>query len=190
MPGVWLRWRATTLAILLILQGTACAARTTPADRVKVGCDLAIEIIDRAASTAGPFVFGGRARMGVSTRDQLMGGWDGRRPAAGLVRDYLAQQDVAATDACPDLRARLTARGIGYGEAAVASATHGGRYDLPYSPSILSLSRPIVSADGRYALVDFGMVCGGLCGSGGVTLYAREEAGKWKAVGHGPQWIS
>jgi len=84
----------------------------------------------------------------------------------------------------------MTSHGVPFGDEAHAKATHNGNLSKPFGATILDISLPIVSEDGRNALVDVGVACGGLCGAGGVRHYRRDGVGLWRLVGVGGQWIS
>jgi len=58
-----------------------------------------------------------------------------------------------------------------------------------FSHALISFSQIAFSRDGKDALVKFGMVCGGLCGSGS-TIHLRKSASGWAILGRCGGWIS
>lgn len=58
-----------------------------------------------------------------------------------------------------------------------------------FAHSLITLSQIAFSQDGRDALVDFGMVCGRLCGNGS-TLRMHKSAGGWTVLRRCGGWIS
>ena len=58
-----------------------------------------------------------------------------------------------------------------------------------FAHSLFSFSQIAFSADGKDALVSFGMTCGMLCGHGS-TLRMHKSNGRWKQAGDCGAWIS
>ena len=52
---------------------------------------------------------------------------------------------------------------------------------------VYSFSRPFFTDDGKYAVIDLNMVCGGRCGVGSTFIFRRTEKG-WKRVGVYRNW--
>lgn len=57
------------------------------------------------------------------------------------------------------------------------------------SRSLITFSQVAFSGDGKDALVDFSVTCGGLCGTGS-TVRLHKAAGRWTVVGRCREWIS
>jgi hypothetical protein len=74
-------------------------------------------------------------------------------------------------------------QGIASGESIESAVKEG------FSKSLVSFSQIAFSRDGDDALVSFGMVCGGLCGSGS-TIHLHKAATGWAIVGHCREWES
>ncbi|HLZ74676.1 hypothetical protein [Phenylobacterium sp.] len=112
-------------------------------------------------------------------------------PSRTLVKAFLARPKGGAVSECPDLPGRFARTDMSFGADAADKVTHkNGQWTPAYSATILSISLPVVSQDGRYALVSIGLACGPLCGNGSTLLYRREADGRWNPVGDGAQWIS
>jgi hypothetical protein len=73
--------------------------------------------------------------------------------------------------------------GIAEGKTVDAAVREG------FSKSLISFSQITFSRDGKDALVKFGMVCGGLCGSGS-TIHLHKSATGWAVLGRCGTWVS
>lgn len=112
--------------------------------------------------------------------------WSGDRPSADLMSAFIGLPAVGVLDSCPGLSDTLAKYRIQSGDDAVARATQTSEeiVDLPtYPASILSLSLPVVSGDGRDALVQEN-ICEGInmC-AGSIRHLQKEKSGRWKDVG-------
>lgn len=74
-------------------------------------------------------------------------------------------------------------QGIASGESIDAAVKEG------FSKSLISFSEIAFSRDGNDALVNFAMVCGGLCGSGS-TIHLHKAAMGWAIAGRCGEWES
>jgi hypothetical protein len=116
--------------------------------------------------------------------------WVGTRPPEELLKRFVTTDRRSAVDACPNLRGYLTSKGVTYGDARVNElwepALKTGRTNDFY---VLSISLPVVSRDGRSALLTVGISCGLTCGAG-WTQYRALQHGHWTIVGRRSNWIS
>lgn len=121
------------------------------------------------------------------TADNILdAGWSGDPPSAGFASAFLQSPAQSVLDSCPGLVAELTREKIANGDDAVArlTATDSGIQSLPeYPAEILSLSLPILSADGHDALLEENICTGVDMCSGGIQHLQRDKAGRWKRVG-------
>jgi hypothetical protein len=73
--------------------------------------------------------------------------------------------------------------GIAQGQSVESVVSDG------FSHSLISFSQIAFSADRKHALVEFGMVCGSLCGSGS-TLHLQKSGPRWAVLNRCGGWIS
>jgi hypothetical protein len=112
--------------------------------------------------------------------------WAGDRPSADLVSAFIGLPAVGVLDSCPGLSDTLARDRIQSGDDAVAQITqsNGDIVDLPtYPAAILSLSLPVVSGDGRDALVQVNICQGVNMCAGSIRHLQKEKSGHWKDVG-------
>lgn len=111
-------------------------------------------------------------------------------PSMALLAAVTNQNVVPA---CPLIRQRLTARHVRYGEAAVQGAMvprPGDRHGDGYRAIIISISLPVISADGGHAVLAVTTVAGPLGGGGRLIHLERGPDGRWQEVGWLGLWIS
>lgn len=104
--------------------------------------------------------------------------WPKDPPPTSLIRAYLTAHPSAAVVRCPSLRKFLADTGVAHGDKAVAHAS----LDVWYSANILWLSLPVVSANGREALVDVALSGGTLAASSRINHLRRRADGRWVSV--------
>lgn len=110
-------------------------------------------------------------------------------PSLAMANAYLAARPISAVTACPKVRAYLDSVKVGYGADGVRKAQQDGAGDL-LGAMIIQLSLPVLSPDGREAILDMSYVFQrSRGGGGGKTYYWREPAGAWHA-GELEQWLS
>ena len=120
-----------------------------------------------------------------TTETLLQAGWTGDAPSQSLADAFLSLPAQSPLDACPGLQAELTKAKITTGDDAVArvTAANADIVSLPtYGADVLSLSLPIVSADGRDALLQDRLCDGPQDCVGTIVHLQREKGGRWKAV--------
>lgn len=177
------------LALTLLAPGAALAD-DNPA--CKAALDLILSHLGKGKK-ATPLVVAG-APDAAETKDYtadtlLEATWNGDKPSADLASAFMGLPAVGVLDSCPGLSDTLAKNRIQSGDDAVTRMTQstGDIVDLPTYPAmILSLSLPVVSGDGRDALVQEN-ICGGvnLC-AGSIKHLQREKTGRWKDVGDLP----
>lgn len=114
----------------------------------------------------------------------------GARVPPALVKAWVDAPNADILD-CPAVQALLKTRSIPSGAEAARAATHdaaGKRLSEPKA-QVLAVGMPVVSADGREAVVEAGVVCGQLCGDG-LLVHLRRTPTGWTWVGALPLWIS
>lgn len=116
--------------------------------------------------------------------------WVGTSPPEELLKRFVGRGQRNAVDACPNLRGYLTSKGATYGNGQVNAlweqALKTGHTSDFY---VLSISLPVVSDDGRSALLTMGVSCGLTCGAG-WTQYRVLQHGRWAIAGRRSNWIS
>lgn len=115
--------------------------------------------------------------------------WSGDKPSADLIGAFIGLPPVGVLDSCPGLADTLAKGRIQSGDDAVArvTATSDDIVDLPtYPASVLSLSLPVVSGDGRDALVQENICQGVNMCAGTIRHLQREKSGRWRDVGDLP----
>lgn len=98
-------------------------------------------------------------------------------PSAAMAKAYLAAKPVSAVTACPKVRAYLDSQKVGYGRDGVREAQRAAGSD-PLGAMVIRLSLPVISPDGREAIMDqtYSFRTGG---GGSKTYYWNEPAGPW-----------
>jgi hypothetical protein len=123
---------------------------------------------------------------GAFTTDTLLqAGWTGEAPSRELADAFLSLPAQSALQACPGLEGQLAKEKITTGDDAVARVTaeDADIVSLPtYGANVLSLSLPIVSADGRDALLQDRLCDGPQDCVGSIVHLQREKGGRWRAV--------
>ena len=115
--------------------------------------------------------------------------WNGDKPSADLASAFMGLPAAGVLDSCPGLTDTLTKDRIQSGDDAVARVTTstGDIVALPtYPATVLSLSLPVVSGDGRDALVQENICEGVNMCAGSIRHLQREKSGRWKDVGDLP----
>lgn len=179
------------LAALFLLAGAAPGAALA-AEAQNPACVAALDVIMSFAKHGKrptPLIVAAAPdsqESGAFTTDTLLqAGWTGDVPPQSLADAFLSLPAQSPLDACPGLQAELAKAKIGAGDDAVARATaeNADIVDLPtYGADVLSLSLPIVSADGRDALLQDRLCEGPQACVGSIVHLQREKGGRWKAV--------
>lgn len=191
---------AALAAIPLSILTSACGSTATPSrpNPAAIACDVAAAyaqiVIEKADGK--PVVF--------TTDDQpfsapVVGGewWkmEGElpravaAPPAALVKRLEDQGNRNAVSRCSSLRKLLGSRQIGYGRQAVDAVNSSDPSRL-FKASIQTISLPVVSEDGRQAVLASSGVSGPLAGGGFLQLLERQDTGQWKVVAFSPLWVA
>jgi hypothetical protein len=186
-------WHRNSLALLLIAY--ASAARPVAPSQLSAApfaCDVAVASAQAMiAEDMGHPVFateGDGIRLGLPRNNVWVRPWGKKTipktPSIMLLMKRLHEQaGQNAVARCASVRKMLTARGIGYGPPAVKAARSRNSRQ---ATSIYILSHPVVSPDGRQALLLVGFSEGGLVSSTFLQLLERHARGGWKVVGEAP----
>jgi hypothetical protein len=172
-----------------LLLAPAPAVAQSRANDLELRCGAAVayvrEVLAQPPESRVRLVFSAEP---FGTVDFLESGWwvEGSDPAvhAEAPADLIARdswRQRSAVSACPSLRHFLDARAIAWGPEAVAAVTPGsGR--LSDDARLLHISLPVVSDDGRRALLTFSH-----SGAGASRLLLeRQGDGSWRAVAYQP----
>jgi hypothetical protein len=186
-------WRiAGAGALLALLTVSPCAALAADNPACAAALDLILSHTGKG-KRAMPLVVAG-APDTQETKDYTaetlaQADWTGDRPQVDLVGAFIGLPAVGVLDSCPGLSDTLARERIQSGDDAVArvTTTTGDIVDLPtYPASVLSLSLPVVSGDGRDALVEENLCRGVNMCLGSIRHLQREKSGRWKVVGDLP----
>jgi hypothetical protein len=179
------------LFVSLLFATPASAAKSEAAS--KAACDVARQATADFVAQRPEQVMAGSVRKmaGLSEADFRTSAAVPPPPVA-LVRAYLGSADESAL-ACPQVRELLDARGVRYGPEAEDEARAAIEAPLRTSlPNITlhTISLPVMSPDGRHALVGVSSRCRGLCGMMTVAYYRKEPDGSWRRFQAGPLILS
>jgi hypothetical protein len=179
------------LAALFMLAAAAPSAALA-ADAQNPACVAALDVILSFAKRGkhpAPLIVAttpDAQESGAFTTDTLMqAGWTGEAPSRDLADAFLSLPAQSPLQACPGLPAELAKERVATGDDAVARVTaeNADIVSLPtYGANVLSLSLPIVSADGRDALLQDRLCDGPQDCVGSIVHLQREKGGRWKAV--------
>ena len=127
-------------------------------------------------------------RHRFSKTDDPAYGWVGSIPDIELAMTFLAAKELSALDTCPDLAAHLRRSGISIDRRLLRQVVRHRNINRPrrtrrYEAQILSVSLPIMDADGTDALVTIVSSYGPRDGSGRVVLFRRSEDRGWALAG-------
>jgi hypothetical protein len=185
--------RTAGLSALLALTMLApCAALADDNPACAAALDLIISHAGKGKKAA-PLVVAG-APDTAETKDYtaetlFKADWNGDKPSADLASAFMGLPAAGVLDSCPGLTDTLTKDRIQSGDDAVARVTTstGDIVALPtYPATVLSLSLPVVSGDGRDALVQENICEGVNMCAGSIRHLQREKSGRWKDVGDLP----
>lgn len=111
------------------------------------------------------------------------------RPPAALMAHFRQQGATNALTACAPVRALLQNQRIRFGRQATQQ---GLRQDANgvFASSIVSVSVPVVSADGQQALIGSTIASGTLDGAGLLFLLEKQPNGRWQVVAEYQLYVS
>lgn len=107
-------------------------------------------------------------------------------PPAEIRKRFMGRSAVAA---CNKIRLRLAARHVGFGEAAMRWARRVPDRDH-YRATMVNVSIPAISSDGRHALLIATRISGSLDGGGWFVHLVRDDRGHWQVAGIRGMWVS
>jgi hypothetical protein len=119
-------------------------------------------------------------------RDLEKAGWYGQAPSAALIAEFLRAPGGDVLAVCPNVR--RTAESLGWkvgpkaADAALAERDPRGFPALVRRETIYALGLPVLSADGRAALVIVSLGCGPLCGTTSLEYRLRSRRGVWARI--------
>lgn len=179
------------IAALVALSLAADVSAALPSPKPKdVACDVAAAyaqtVITEAKNRAVVFTVDDEAFTSPITG----GGWwrmDGDRPKpatpppAALIKRLEYQGSRNAVPRCPSVRKLLDHQHIGYGPEAIHAVTSENPSEL-FKARVHTISMPVVSADGKQAVLASSGVSGLLAGGGFLQLLERQPDGNWKVL--------
>lgn len=189
----------SVIVLLITLAGTACSVATAPnPNRAALPCEVAAAYADIviAEAKSRPVVF--TASDEPFTSPIAGGEWwkmDRERPtsvtapSAALVKRLEDQGNRNAVARCSSVRKLLDSRRIGYGSKAVDAVNSPDPAEL-FKAIIHNISVPVVSADGKKAILVSSGVSGPLAGGGFLQLLEKQPDGKWEVIAFSPLWVS
>jgi hypothetical protein len=110
-------------------------------------------------------------------------------PPASLIKRIENQGTRNAVSHCASVRKLLDSRLIRYGSEAV-DAVNTSDPSKAFMASIETISLPVVTADGRQAVLASSGVSGPLAGGGFLQFLERQADGRWKVSAFSPLWVS
>lgn len=151
--------------------------------RCEVAAAYARDVI--ADSSGSGLIFSSKP---PSRTDFLRTGWwasDSRDPVPvtppmGLPLRYWQEENSSAVEQCHSVRKLLAARGILYGVRAERAARRLARRERR-GVSFFHMSLPVVSADGRHAILAISHSDGAF-----LELLERQSDGSWRAIASNP----
>ncbi len=175
--------------------GTAPAARS---NSISFACEVAAAYVQIVISEAKnrPVVF--------TTNDEpfnapLAGGeWSKRTgelqqvaapPPVALVKRLEDRGNLNAVSRCLSVRKLLKSHHIGYGPEAVDAVNSPDPSQL-FKASIHTISVPVVSANGKQAVLASSSVSGLLAGAGFLHFLERQSDGSWTVVAFSLLWVA
>lgn len=114
-------------------------------------------------------------------------------PPAALVKRLEDQGNRNAVGRCLSVRKLLDGRSIGYGQKKVDAQTKLDAFKKPaelFRATIQTISVPVVSVDGKQAVLASSAISGPLAAGGMLELLNRQPDGSWKVVAFSPLWVS
>jgi hypothetical protein len=113
----------------------------------------------------------------------------GASPSQALLRQLSNDTGQNAVVSCASVRKSLDRRHIRYGDSAAdeAARTFTGS---SYRSEILSVSLPVISRDGKEALLTSSSVSGPLAAGGSLEYLRRQPSGGWAVVSSAELWVS
>ena len=173
-------------------QGSATASLADPAS---VACSVAAAYVVTVIAEAKnrPVVF---TRHDKPSTSAITGGrwWktDGTRlvrPPAALIRRFEDQVNRNAVGRCPSVRRLLDSRRVGYGQKAV-DAVYSPDPSILFKARVYTISVPVVSADGKKAILYSSGVSGLMATGAYLELLERQPNGKWTVVANSALTVS
>jgi len=190
---------ALSLSVLLLSACGTGAGGSVQAAQPSPGCALAESYLLSfpVVQNGGPVLFS-ENDQGVAQEDGSLEWHDMAaeesqpKPIAGppdeLISDLRASAGASAIKHCANVRKILDGKGIRYGEDAVNSGSSSNATIFKFA--ILGISVPVISRDGKEAVLVESFYAGMLLGRGNITYLRRQADGTWKVIGEAMLWVS
>lgn len=197
-------WHSICLTLLFwSCDNGARAAAQRHSDPASVTCDVATALAQTmVVEELGHLVFATDDNITISVirrKNSWLRPWGKKTiprtlSTMALVRRLQEQGGQNAIERCASARKMLSAKGVGYGRAAVEIATRRNqiatsRKNPRAGISIYHLSLPVISPDGKQALVAVDFSRGGMVNGSALQLLERDIRGRWKVIGIAPLLI-
>jgi hypothetical protein len=170
------------------------AAPVRSAPPVERGCEASAAFVAYTLAEAGsrPLAFSTHqmvVEFGNAKWADPKGDGPAKHPPGDLAGLLNGRMPADAVSACPAVQSLLAAHGVAFDPAAATAATQldGKR---SYRATVVTVSVPVLSHDGKQAVLASSQVSGPLAGAGSVFYLQRDGAGHWTVVSRLPLWVS
>ena len=185
----------TCLIVLLVpflISLSSCARKV---DHEALSCDAALAfsnmIISGMAGHKPVFIATGVDL--ISFTDQFLSTETNQsampRPPRQLLDEMRRVGASNAVKNCPSVKSALQRGAIAFGERAVSEALHQSP-DGTFANTVIGISKPVISSDGRQALVGLTAISGTLDGYGFFYLLQKMPDSRWQVIAHYPLYVS
>lgn len=182
--------RDTALAALvtLVLLGGESTARSgppAPTPAARIACEVAEAYANEVLSgSREPVIFSDEPFGQVGEQRSSARGWPWRkdRPSRAVDSLYQTAPQTSPFAECGALRLYVEGRGAKVGKDAIDRVTlrpPGSPRPATWGVMIEAISMPVVSPDGREALLEAASGCGPLCGATSVVHMRMSRNGFW-----------
>lgn len=175
--------RLLGLALLLaIFAGPASQARPAPAPDPAACAVFAADVALFHKPPKDPLFLRPGPPIDVRNSVRKQDRWLSEAPSADLLDRYLSSKPVNPVDLCPAAARKMLKAGVVIDDARAEALFNTWLFG-PKTPGLIgNMEGPVLSEDGRSALMFRGVGCGRVCGSAWLVHYRKTRAG-WKPVG-------
>lgn len=202
------RWLVRLLPALLLPVVAGCFRTGAPPSRESLECEVMLSIsreliADADSANHHKVIFeigdqheiAGLAGAPPLDREHWVSGAAQAEPPDPELLKRLWHQHSKGYRPCDAWFALLRTTGSGFGEAEVDAMVSRSRkanrdFDAAYEKYVATLSRPVIAADGKSAVIEESGVSAPLGGGGSVSLWRRDYFGRWRRKASRDLWIS
>lgn len=175
-----------------------CGSEPQVAGDTTVACKVAlryVELVKASSRSKLPILVTAGDAQPLSGLDTIARGFANDPVAPAMLTELAARKGKNALDACPNLGAELTRRGIAHqrdGKTyAYRSEDADGDGDADgYKYELVSVTLPVVSANGNEALVEASSIVGPEAGVGQIHHLRHRPLFGWRITDAVGTWIS